>query len=669
MATAADRSLLAAAARAWMPVDDRPIWQWARCIRMDATSPIQGRYDVENAPQFKAIFDAWQDDEVRMVTTLGPNQGGRTKAMEIASLWTIVNRPGPMQWNTSKDDSARDFAEQRWWPTAKSCAEVIAKLPTGGTGVGLERYKERTQSVIFTDGMPFKIQGNAPKNLEEKSIMTQFNDECFQWPVGRLEIAHIRCNVAYAWCYKIWNGSVAGIDGDDIDLLFRSGTQREWHWHCIKCGALQLPKWKQIKWERDARTKPNDREWDYDEVKKTVRYECENCAYAVADTSASRRALNSNADYVQLNLGAPREHQSFRFNILSVNWPGLLWSHWVEEFLKAVSQMRRYTNLEPIKRFWTRRMVEPWDESRHAMTTRRVVLSDYSLGEPNFYIANKWERETMRFMAVDKQEWGYPFVVRAVASNGDSRLVQCGVSNKTCLTSYQEIEMKTSEMGVAKDCVLIDSAFESREVYAQAVKYGWTCMRGVDREPFKHMIEIRDNRAQLKRIAVELPYSAEQWADPFTGTEQQSINRRLRFIRAVPRLARRFDWINLHIKNLLSAFKAGSGLYWGVPADVGSDYIKQMGAEVRHVVINAKGKRVEWWSNTNAKGTGNKRPNHAWDCECMIVVAMCLQKLIDLSDWQPEQGEQKPANFVDDDKNGENAPNTFFGNLSHSETR
>jgi hypothetical protein len=94
-----------------------------------------------------------------------------------------VNRPGPMQWNTYKDESAREFAEQRWWPGARSCKAVVAKLPT-------DRNKTRIQSVIFSDGMPFKLQGCAESNLEEKSIMTQFNDECWQWPVGRLEIAH-----------------------------------------------------------------------------------------------------------------------------------------------------------------------------------------------------------------------------------------------------------------------------------------------------------------------------------------------------------------------------------------------------------------------------------------------------------------------------------------------
>jgi len=634
---------------AMMPRSAQPIYDWAHDnIRLDATAPIQGAYDVDNTPQFKDQFDAWQDEDVRMITSLGPNQGGRTKTMEIASLWSVVNRPGPMQWNTYKDENARKFAEQRWWPTAKSCDELVDKLPAHGTGMGVERHKERLQSVIFNDGMPFEIQGCAPSNLEEKSIMTQFNDECWEWPVGRLEIAHIRCNVAYAWNYKIWNGSVAGIDGDDIHMLFLSGTRKEWHWRCLKCGRKQLPRWGKpkerggIHWERDAKTKPNDREWDFEEVAKTVRYECDHCKADYADTARMRRMLNESAHYISLNPAASVRHQSFRFNILSVNWPGLTWGRWVEEFLKAVEQSRRYSNNEPLKKFWTRRQVEPWDESRHTMTTHKTVLADYNLGDKNPYRGGLWKSESIRFLASDKQEWGYPYVIRAVTPTGDSRLIDRGIDDLTCLNSYAEIEEKRKEFGVDAKCVLIDTGFEAREVYAQIVKYGWTGMRGVDREvPFKHIKEITDPRTGVvKRIAIELPYSLEQWADPFSGTERQQLNRRMRIGRAAPRLARRFDWINLHIKNLLSAFKQGQAIYWGIPGDVGANYIRQINSEVRHVVTNARGRRTEWWSNTNAKGTGTKRPNHAWDCECMIVVAMCLQGLINLSDWVPESSLQ-----------------------------
>jgi phage terminase large subunit GpA-like protein len=581
-----------------------------------------------------------------MVTTVGPNQGGRTKAMEGASLWAIVNRSGPMQWNTYKDDSAKDFAEQRWWPAALSCEPVVRKLPAHGTGRGAGRHKERIRGVIFNDGMPFKLQGCAESNLEEKSIMTQFNDECWQWPVGRLEIAHIRCNVAYAWNYKAWNGSIPGVDGDDFDLLFRSGTQFEWHWRCPKCGRKQIPVWGKregrggIQWECDATTKPNGREWDYESVQKTVRYSCAYCPEDHTDTSRSRRLLNEGASYIQLNHRAPDWHHSYRFNILSVNWPGITWGQWVVEFLKAVERYRRYGETESLRKFWTRRMTEAWDESRHIVSRQRTAISDYRMfGSEGIrlYQQQPWEGETIRFLASDKQEWGYPYVIRACKPNDGSRLIDRGVTETDCLNSYDEIEAKSKEFGVAPQCVIIDSAFESKEVYAAAAVRGWTCMRGVDREPFKHMIEIVDPRTrQIRRVAIELPYSEEKWSDPFTGTEHQQINRRIR-VRHAMRLARRYDWINLFIKNMLSSFKQGMGIYWGVPDDVGPEYIKQINSETRHTVMSPRGKRTDWWSNTNAQGTGTKRPNHAWDCECMIVVAMCLQRLIDLSDWTAEE--------------------------------
>ncbi len=618
--------------------------EWLRKnVSLDTTSPIQGPYDVGNSPQLRAPLLSFQDESKRMVTTVGPNQGGRTKAMEGASMWAIVNRPGPMQWNTYKDESATEFAEQRWWPAARSCDKIIAKMPDHGTGLGSHRHQVRTRSVIFADGMPFKIQGCAESNLEEKSIMTQFNDECWQWPVGRLRIAHKRCNVSYAWNYKVWNGSIPGVDGDDFDLMFKSGSMHEWHWKCPKCGRMQIPRWgkpKQrggIQWDRDSRTKPNDRDWDVDEVKKTVRYECDYCPEDFVDSPRSRRLLNEGADYIQTNPRAPDWHDSFRFNILSVNWPGVMWGQWVEEFLESVQKLRRYGEVELLRQFWTRRMTEPWDESRHVEANRRTIAADYNIADTD-YKTQQWEGESIRFMACDKQEWGYPFVIRACRPNGESRLIARGVDEGSCLRSYDEIEAKAKEYGIAEVCVLIDCAFETREVYAQAAQRGWTCMRGVDREQsFKHAKEVIDPATRtVKRVFIELPYSEEQLADPFTGTEKQQINRRTK-ARLALRLARRYDWINLHIKNLLSAFKQGSALYYGIAGDVGAEYIRQMNAETRHMITSARGKRTDWWSNTNAKGTGTKRPNHAWDCECMILVAMCLQRLIDLSDWKPDE--------------------------------
>ncbi|MDQ2948884.1 MAG: phage terminase large subunit family protein [Acidobacteriota bacterium] len=114
--------------------EQETIPDWAKeQIELDSSSPLGGKYEVENSPYLRDPLIAFQHDETRMVTTIGPNQGGRTKAMEVACLWAVKNRPGPMQWNTDTDDKAKDLAEKRWWPMAKNartcslCARTSTK--------------------------------------------------------------------------------------------------------------------------------------------------------------------------------------------------------------------------------------------------------------------------------------------------------------------------------------------------------------------------------------------------------------------------------------------------------------------------------------------------------------------------------------------------------------
>lgn len=622
----------------YKPENRQPIYGWASesGITLDASSPIAGAYRIENSPTLQEPFDAFQDDGVRMVTTVGPNQGGRTKAMEIASLWAVTHRAGPSQWNGANDKKAKQFAEKRWWPMARSCNEVRDKLPTGGTGSGKNRHQERICDVIFNDGSSFVIQGCSDANLQENSIMTQFNDECFQWPLGQMEDAWIRCNVAYAWNYKVWNGSVAGEAGHDLESTYLSGTQEEWHWKCPKCKKYQIPKFGGpndkggIKFKRILFP---DKEYDFEAIKKTVYYQCEDCPAQFKDSSKMRRVLNSQARYFALNPNAPNWHRSFKFNILAVNWPGLSWGKWVEEFLKATEAWRKFHNAEPLKLFWTRRMAEFWEENKFLRSQRRIAISDYKLGSPNFYATNKWEQdgeiETIRFMGVDKQEDYYPAVIRAVMKNGKSRLVWWGN-----LSSYTEIDLKAKEFGVINNCVLLDFGYEMRECAQACVKYGWTGMQGRDKEElFKHVKPIMLPNGRQDTQKVELPWSEEKWKDPMMGEEEQVLNTRIPLALRRRNLARYYQWINLPIKEMLTGFKQGSALYWGVPEDVGAGYRKQLDAEIRFKIVSAKGKITYWYSNRNAKGGGEARANHAFDAECMIFTAMCMNGLIDLRQW------------------------------------
>lgn len=627
------------------------IAEWARAnIKLDATAPIPGPYRIELTPQLGEPLLAFQDERVRHIVTVGPNQGGRTKGMEMALYWSISNRSGPTQWNSDVDPQAKDFAEERFWPTVNDVPEIVAMFPAN-------HDLKRTQKVIWKNGCPLIMQGSAESGFQQKSILNQFNDEIYKWKQGRLGQAHKRCKVSYAWSHKIWDSSIPGIAGDDLGIEWSHSTQGEWSFCCRKCETVQPFKWGAIdetgglKFDRNEITKPGG-VWNFDVMRKTVRYVCENknCGEVYKDQSASRREMNESGRYVHLH--PTRKTRGFRYNILSVNWPGLSWGDAVEELLKAREQAKLFYNIEPLKIFWTRSMTQWWEEDKFLALESRRRTADYRIlddaGE-NWYKTNKWDDEEWgRFMGVDKQQDYYRYVIRAVKKEGASRLVHVGKAD-----SYAELDQIAKTFGVIASRVIIDCNYEQYDVYAAAVKYGWTCFRGEDKDGgFTHVVEHPETK---KKMVIMRPYSEKKYGDPGGGTKFQQHRRGV--VLARMRLATVYHFSNLQIKNSLSALKQGRvHTYWGWPGDVPDYYEEEMGGETRYRITNARGRVTYFWSNAGRDGKAHRKPNHSWDCECMILCAMVMANLITIES-QAEVNEIPAAGLEESesDSNGQAA--------------
>jgi hypothetical protein len=81
-----------------------------------------------------------------------------------------------------------------------------------------------------------------------------------------------------------------------------------------------------------------------------------------------------------------------------------------------------------------------------------------------------------------------------------------------------------------------------------------------------------------------------------------------------------FFFSNEKIKDRLSALRQPDSIpEWEVARDVSDDYRKQMLAEMKRDVINAKTKQVEQrWVRIGG------RPNHLFDCECIALASAML---------------------------------------------
>jgi hypothetical protein len=92
--------------------------------------------------------------------------------------------------------------------------------------------------------------------------------------------------------------------------------------------------------------------------------------------------------------------------------------------------------------------------------------------------------------------------------------------------------------------------------------------------------------------------------DPALGTVDQGKLRPIKL----------FLYSNPNIKDLLSEYVKGIGPDWTIPSNIVQDYIAQMKAERREEIVNAYGEVRYKWVNKP------RRPNHYYDCECMLVM-------------------------------------------------
>ncbi len=219
--------------------DRRPIWEWAGGTKAkdwkDANVDFgnryafKGRFDVENVPWTRAIYEAWADPRVREVTVIMPPQeSGKTVAAEVCLAHTIATRPGNMAFNLKTNKKGEHWQETRWAQVQKSCDAVQAKLDSNP-------HKQKKGKVIFADGTWLLAQGaEEDANRQGDSVEYQFNDEGHLWERPWLDQMHSRC-LAYEDTCKKMNLSVGGDVGGELEDRFLAGNQLEWHHHCPAC--------------------------------------------------------------------------------------------------------------------------------------------------------------------------------------------------------------------------------------------------------------------------------------------------------------------------------------------------------------------------------------------------------------------------------------------------
>lgn len=558
--------------------------------------PFSGaHWRLSFTPFAKFIFEGIRTQGVKRVTIMMSAQYVKTMVLLIDFLRNAKHDPADTMWVMSQDEQMGEFVTKRLMPYIEGCDAVAPLLAS------------KTARLVQFDTFNLLLRGsNSRARLQSDPIRRVYCDERREWKPGAIDLLRKRMRT-FPNAMEVSAGT-AGDEFDELHSDYDEGTQTRAHVSCLVCGHSQPIRfgrdasaiWKSarecggFRWEANDVTRPGGK-WNYEEVAKTVRFECENAKCRTLFPNDQKYELIRTMHAHDYNPNAPAHLKSYGGSAFEAIWASCDWDKLVIEFLKAVEQARQ-GNIEPMKAFVTETLGEPWQDRLGVVEDFGFLsqrLGDYDFAEP-------WSEERARFMAADKQAEGgehYFWLIRAFGLNGRSRLIAHGRCN-----SYLELEEARKHYGVKASNAIIDSGFKANEVYRFCASSGWKPFKGDSADYY------------LSRDAKTGKTFRQLWKWEWAQPEGERVIGR-------PVKVRLFRFSTNWIKDLHAEFTTGLIGDWTLPKATGRDYMRHATCEVREGRPDTKGRMHYEWVQKH-------RENHWNDCELMIDVAAIVTGLI-----------------------------------------
>jgi phage terminase large subunit GpA-like protein len=570
----------------WKNPDRRPIYEWAANghIRLPHSARSKN-FSIDISPWLREPMSWINDGTTRELSMVGAVQGAKTTLTEVAFPYWISNDPGPVMWNYQTDPDAFDAVKDRIYP-------VLRASPATRHIVEDLSKMEMSKGHLTLPFMFAVFQGaHARSNLQSKSIRYLINDEAWMYPPGNLAEAYKR--VTAFWNSLIINLCTGGEEDCEMHEVWKASTQHKYHVKCPHCNELFFPKFERptkkgeaggMRWDRKLKRK--DGTYNMTDLAKTIYLQCPINGCEIKDTPHNRNYMSSNGDYVQSNKDAFDWRKGATFNFAAVPW--VPFETVVDEFMKSMTAVR-YGDETLLKEFVQKRLAEFWDPNRHRPAVANVKTVEglkMNQGIPD---------RTFRAMSIDCQLDHYWVLIRDWHKTKGSRLVYYEK-----VETHEEARSLQQKYKIKDRFVMIDAADRQARVLRIASQYGWTCVRGSDRDSFLHILEDR----KVHRL-----YSPLQFMDPFVGTKKQNkVEVGLFFFSKYAAFDR------------LAALRNGEIDYpYEVPEDIGDDYRKQLDSwEKRERIIERTGIMTMEWIQI-------RKHDHLRDCEIyqIILASVC----------------------------------------------
>lgn len=594
--------------------------QWARTNRKyPSTSGWPGPRKPELTPYVIPIAQViWSGRFKRIVEVMGSQMGKTDGKLDIIGS-RLDQRPVPILYVGPTRDFVADQFEPRVMQLLNEAATLSGKVIRG-------RRMKKTRKIVA--GVPLRLaHGGSSSALKSDPAGLALVDEYDEMlanikgqgdPLGLVEArgntyADFVTSVASTPSQGLVETEVDPVSGlefwriaDPEDLssgiwkLFQEGTRYHWAWPCPHCNEYFIPRFKLLKWKKDATPA---------QARKNSWLDCPRCGCEIRDDKDGgvRKAMNERGVFVApgqeiidgIVTGEPVENSTWSAWVSGLASPFVTWGERAETYLKALNSGEEDKIQTAIN--------AGFGECYAIGAGGDIPDWTKIKGKAQPYKQHEVPRSVLRVtMGVDVQKRSLYYVIRGWGSRGSSWLIDYG--EILGHTDEDEVWDELTKLvlspvgGLGIERVFIDSGFRPGKPEA-----------GSDHKVYDYVRRFRGTVYATKGHDTQpAPIKASK-------IEVTPLGKKANYSLTILHLDSDFFKSGVHHRAMLEPGKPQS---WHVPSDVTEEYCRQIVSEAR-VISRANGKPV--WIVRN-------RQNHYLDCEALAFAAGYMLKVHTIPD-------------------------------------
>lgn len=552
----------------------------------------------------------------KQVILMMPPQRGKTLLAQLRLARNLAIEPRRQLWYSKTQIDARSVSDSKLKPMLESTSSVQRTRYTDPDKRG------RNMMFRFHNAPLEMLSADVVAHRNSRSAREIVMDEAWQYEPRAIAEIMMRAD-SFKHLKQAIIPTTAPDKGHDLDVLWQSSSQHEWHMACPHCGQAFVPEWTDriLEWDKSL-----DEQGRYlvDQTAATCRMIPPCCQTPIRWSLEIQRTMNDTkrgAGYVSMNHAHNPDVIGFRFNSLaSDDWRAVC-AFW----LQAQNALRGGDSTL-LREFIIKRAMKPYDAARQS----RAIDAPIEVGP--YVLGDSWDDEAKddagnhwRFATIDVQRNHFWGVVRKWSLDGRSRLLA-----RAKLLTRQEVQQFCADNGVlhgqwmeerltygetvltCDSRVFLDAKYSPGGLVPQiCAEYGFHCLQSYKRNAFKHA----DGTYKV--------FSEPKLIDPFQGKRHEGLPKRV------------YQWFFVadaakdRMEILRSTAHTDGLPMWTASQDCGDEYRAQMAAESKVQVMGADNVsfRYEW--------RRQHKDNHYFDCETMQIVVATMAGLL-TSDHESE---------------------------------